>query len=138
MNASHVSKQVLADSCNGQANMHVADRSANFSLKKFSKDIKGFAPCRLHPQMVFPVWSDCSNFDLHRADVNAQMPRSAHGFAIQLFETHGSGMNSKASMCLRTFVFLLASSVEFDFTLRPKDSKESSVYPWISLRIQAM
>jgi hypothetical protein len=56
------------------------------------------------------------------------MPRSAHGFAFQLFETHGSGMNSKASMCLRTFVFLLASSIGFDFTLRPKDSKDSPDY----------
>jgi hypothetical protein len=78
--------------------------------------------------MVFPVWSDCSNFDVYGADVNAQMPRSAHGFAFQLFETHGSGMNSKASMCLRTFVFLLASSIGFDFTLRPKDSKDSPDY----------
>jgi hypothetical protein len=108
--------------------MHVADRSANLSLKKFSKDIKGFAFHRPYPQMVFPVWSDCSNFDVYGADVNAQMPRSAHGFAFQLFETHGSGMNSKASMCLRTFVFLLASSIGFDFTLRPKDSKDSPDY----------
>jgi hypothetical protein len=46
-----------------------------------------------------------------------------------LLEAHGSGMNSKASICLRTFFFLLASSIGFDFTLRLKDSKDPPDYP---------
>jgi hypothetical protein len=117
MYVSHAGKQVLAYSCNRQANMHFANRSANLSLKKFGKYIKGLAFHRPYPKMVFPMRSYCSNLDVHRANVNAQMPRSAHGFAFQLFETHDLGMNSKARMCLRTFVFLLASSIRSDFTL---------------------
>jgi len=55
-----------------------------------------------------------------------------------LLETYGSGMNSKAGIYLRPFVFLLASSIGFDFTLRLKNSKEPPAYPRRLLRIQAM
>jgi hypothetical protein len=49
MYTSHISKQILANSCNSQADMRIADRSENFSLKKFSKDIQRFAIRRPNP-----------------------------------------------------------------------------------------
>jgi hypothetical protein len=42
---------------------------------------------------------------------------------LSLIYTYNSGIGSKASIYLRTFVFLSATSIRYAFTLRPKDSK---------------
>jgi hypothetical protein len=74
----YTSKQILPNSCNGGANVLIANRFANIKLKKFGKDIKRFAPRGPHPKIVFPPRSNCNYLDVHGTDVNAQMPRSAH------------------------------------------------------------